>query len=129
MLDIDYFKFFNDTAGHQAGDDCLRSVARTLLETLHRAGDVVARYGGEEFAVLLPETDVEHASQLAETLRARIEALRIPHAASPLGNVTVSIGAATVVPPRDGSGCEELVRVADAALYDAKRLGRNRVVA
>jgi diguanylate cyclase (GGDEF)-like protein len=120
MLDIDYFKYFNDTAGHQAGDECLRNVARTLLETLHRAGDMVARYGGEEFAVLLPETGAEHALQLAEVLRARIESL---------GTVTASIGVATMVPPRDGSGGEELVRVADAALYEAKRLGRNRVVA
>jgi diguanylate cyclase (GGDEF)-like protein len=128
MLDIDYFKLFNDTSGHQAGDDCLRSVARALSETLQRAGDVVARYGGEEFAVLLPETDAGHALQLAEMLRAKIDSLVIVHTASPLGRVTASIGVATIVPPPDGSGCEELVRVADAALYDAKRMGRNRVV-
>ncbi|HEX6086613.1 MAG TPA: diguanylate cyclase [Thermoanaerobaculia bacterium] len=129
MLDIDYFKPFNDSEGHQAGDDCLRKVAGTLSETLHRAGDTIARYGGEEFAVLLPETDAEHALQVAETLRARVEALRLPHPASPLGIVTASIGVATVVPPRDGSGSGDFVRVADAALYDAKRLGRNRVSA
>jgi len=127
MLDIDYFKLFNDTEGHQAGDDCIRNVAGTLSGTLHRAGDMVARYGGEEFAVLLPVTDAEHALQVAETLRSRIEALRLPHAASPLGSVTASIGVATAVPPRDGSGRVDFVRVADAALYDAKRLGRNRV--
>jgi diguanylate cyclase (GGDEF)-like protein len=129
MLDIDYFKLFNDTEGHQAGDDCIRKVAGTLAETLHRAGDMVARYGGEEFAVLLPETDAEHALQVAETLRSRIEALRLPHAASPLGTVTASLGVATAVPPRDGSSCGDFVRIADAALYDAKRLGRNRVSA
>ena len=129
MLDIDYFKAFNDTAGHQAGDDCLRRVAQTLLDSLHRAGDLVARYGGEEFAVLLPETDAAHAQRMAEMLRGCIHELQIAHPASPLGRVTASIGAATVVPPRDGTGCEEFVRVADAALYDAKRLGRNRVVA
>lgn len=129
MLDIDFFKFFNDSEGHQAGDDCLRKVAGTLSETLHRAGDLVARYGGEEFAVLLPETDAEHALQVAENLRCRIEALQLPHAASPLGIITASIGVTTAVPPRDGSGCGDFVRVADAALYDAKRLGRNRVVA
>jgi len=129
MLDVDYFKFFNDTAGHQAGDDCLREVARTLAASLQRAGDVVARYGGEEFAVLLPETEADRAQQFAETLRQRIEALGIPHAGSPLANVTASIGVATVVPSHDDSGCEELVRGADIALYEAKRSGRNRVAA
>ena len=129
MLDIDYFKFFNDTEGHQAGDACLRNVALALSETLHRAGDMIARYGGEEFAVLLPETDAEHALQVGEALRRRVEALQLPHAASPLGIVTASIGVATAVPPRDGSGWGDFVRVADAALYDAKRLGRNRVSA
>jgi len=127
MLDIDFFKAFNDTAGHQAGDDCLRRVSQTLLESLHRAADCVARYGGEEFAILLPETDTAHAQTLAEMLRERIEALAIPHPASPLHRVTVSIGVAALVPPRDGTACEDLVRIADAALYDAKRLGRNRV--
>ncbi|HVE72816.1 MAG TPA: diguanylate cyclase [Thermoanaerobaculia bacterium] len=119
MLDIDYFKRFNDTAGHQAGDDCLRLVAQALADSLHRAGDVVARYGGEEFAVLLPETNGADARQLAEGLRERVAAT---------GNITVSIGVGSVVPPRDASGCELLVRAADEALYEAKRLGRNRVV-
>jgi diguanylate cyclase (GGDEF)-like protein len=120
MLDIDYFKRLNDTAGHQAGDDCLRAVATMLSESLQRAGDVVARYGGEEFAVLLPETDKADAQHLAERLRARVDAA---------GSITVSIGVATVVPPADASGCETLVRNADSALYEAKRAGRNRVVA
>ena len=103
MLDIDYFKAFNDAAGHQAGDDCLRQVAQTLRESLHRAGDVVARYGGEEFVILLPETDSEHASLIAESLRERIEQLGIEHIASPMGRVTVSIGVASIAPPRDSS--------------------------
>jgi len=128
LLDIDYFKAFNDTAGHQAGDDCLRRVAQTLREAVHRAADLVSRYGGEEFAILLPETDAEHARMVAEHIRERIEALDVPHGASPFGHVTASLGAATCVPPRDGSGPEEFVRVADDALYDAKRLGRNRIV-
>ncbi|HEX6101077.1 MAG TPA: diguanylate cyclase [Thermoanaerobaculia bacterium] len=127
MVDIDYFKPFNDTAGHQAGDECLRRVAETLLACVQRAGDLVARYGGEEFAVLLPETDAGHALQIAHRLRERIEALELAHPASPLGHVTISAGVASVVPPRDGSGSGDFVRVADAALYDAKRQGRNRV--
>lgn len=129
MLDIDYFKAFNDMAGHQAGDECLRRVAKTLLDAVNRAGDLVARYGGEEFVVLLPETDPPRAEQFAKLLRERIEALQIAHSGSPFGFVTVSIGVASVIPPRDGSDAEEFVRVADAALYDAKRQGRNRVVA
>jgi diguanylate cyclase (GGDEF)-like protein len=127
MLDIDYFKPFNDTAGHQAGDECLRHVAQVLRESVQRAGDMVARYGGEEFAVLLPETGADQALQIATRLRERVEAVALPHPSSPLGYVTVSIGVTSIVPPRDGSGSGDFVRVADAALYDAKRQGRNRV--
>jgi diguanylate cyclase (GGDEF)-like protein len=127
MLDIDYFKPFNDTSGHQAGDECLRRVADMLCESVQRAGDLVSRYGGEEFAILLPETGAGHALEIATRLRERIEAMELAHPSSPLGRVTVSIGVASVVPPRDGSGSGDFVRVADAALYDAKRQGRNRV--
>ena len=127
LLDLDAFKEFNDAAGHQAGDDCLRRAAEALRESVHRAADLVARYGGEELVVLLPETDDEHARAIAEHLRERIEMLGIEHPGSPFGVVTVSIGVATAVPSRDGEGCEELVRRADAALYEAKRTGRNRV--
>ena len=127
MLDLDYFKAFNDRAGHQGGDECLRRVAQTLCEAVQRAGDLVSRYGGEEFAILLPETDADHALQIAMRLRERIEELALPHPSSPLGRVTASIGVTSVVPPRDGSGSGDFVRVADAALYDAKRQGRNRV--
>ena len=129
MLDIDYFKAFNDAAGHQAGDDCLRKVAQALRESLNRAGDLVARYGGEEFAILLPETDSEHALTIAESLREHIEGMNIEHAAAPAGHVTVSIGLTSVIPPRDGANAGDFIRSADAALYDAKRSGRNRVVA
>ena len=129
MLDIDYFKAFNDAAGHQAGDDCLRRVAQALGENLHRAADLVSRYGGEEFAILLPETDADAARALAESLREYIESLDIPHPASPLGHVTVSIGLTCVTPPRDGTNVGDFIRAADGALYDAKRSGRNRVVA
>jgi diguanylate cyclase (GGDEF)-like protein len=127
MLDIDYFKPFNDTSGHQAGDECLRRVADMLCECVQRAGDLVSRYGGEEFAILLPETDAGHALEIATRLRERIEAMALPHPSSPLGHVTVSIAVASVLPPRDGSGAGDFLRVADAALYDAKRQGRNRV--
>jgi diguanylate cyclase (GGDEF)-like protein len=129
MLDIDFFKAYNDGAGHQLGDDTLRRVAQTLRDSVHRAGDLVSRYGGEEFVILLPETDAEHARLIAESIRERIETLQIEHASSPFGRVTASIGVATCVPPRDGTGMEPFVGVADEALYDAKRLGRNRVVA
>lgn len=118
LLDIDFFKAFNDAQGHQAGDDLLRRVAQTLRETVHRAADLVARYGGEEFVVLLPETDGEHARGIADSLRQRIADL----------GTTVSIGVATAVPSRDVTGVEDLVRNADEAMYEAKRTGRNRVV-
>jgi len=129
MLDIDYFKAFNDAAGHQAGDECLRRVAQALRDHLHRAADLVSRYGGEEFAILLPETDAESARAVAESIREHIESLDIAHPAAPLGHVTVSIGLASVIPPRDGSNAGDFIRCADAALYDAKRSGRNRVMA
>lgn len=129
MIDIDYFKAFNDNAGHQLGDDTLRRVAQTIKDAVHRAADLVSRYGGEEFSVLLPETDAEHARVIAESIRERVEMLVIEHPTSPHRFVTVSLGVTTCVPPRDGTGIPEFVRVADEALYDAKRLGRNRVVA
>jgi len=118
MIDIDFFKPFNDTHGHQAGDEVMRRVAQTLQSRLHRAGDLVARYGGEEFAILLVGVEAEKALEIAERARADIEAL----------GVTISAGVATIIPHRDVAA-EELVRAADAALYEAKRAGRNRVVA
>jgi diguanylate cyclase (GGDEF)-like protein len=130
LLDIDFFKAFNDSVGHLAGDECLRRVAQALREGVHRAGDLVARYGGEEFAVLLPETGPQHAQQVALMLRDLIASMKIAHAASPLGGrVTMSIGVASTVPPRDQHTIpEDFLRDADAALYEAKRQGRDRVV-
>jgi diguanylate cyclase (GGDEF)-like protein len=125
MIDIDHFKAFNDAFGHQAGDDCLRRVAEALAGGLRRAGDLVARYGGEEFVVLLPGAPAHEAVTIADHLRERVQALGISHIAPNTGSVvTVSAGVAALVP---GKGpLEELTASADAALYEAKRLGRNR---
>ncbi|WP_295996189.1 GGDEF domain-containing protein [Rugamonas sp.] len=128
MIDVDYFKQYNDRYGHGAGDDCLRALS-TLIRTLtpKRPGDVTARYGGEELAVLLPHTDVDGAHAVAERIRAAIEALAMPHSGSPLGVVTVSAGVATIVPQRGVHLEGMLVAAADKALYAAKSAGRNRV--
>jgi diguanylate cyclase (GGDEF)-like protein len=129
LADIDSFKAFNDTYGHQGGDDCLRWVARTLTASFARAGDFVARYGGEEFVVLLPGTGIAQAKTLAERVRADVEALGILHeGSSAAGIVTLSAGVATLV-PREGSSPAALVSEADRALYEAKGRGRNTVAA
>jgi diguanylate cyclase (GGDEF)-like protein len=128
MIDIDYFKTYNDSFGHQAGDDCLRRVADALSRAVGRPGDIVARYGGEEFVAVLADTDMDGAVVVAERLRERVESLRIPHPRSLCGRwVTVSCGSATAFPTRDVQP-DELVGEADRALYRAKREGRNRVV-
>ena len=128
LVDVDAFKLFNDTYGHLEGDACLRRVSETLAASLGRAADLAARFGGEEFVALLPHTSAEEAAGLAERLRGRVEALSIPHATSPVaGVVTVSIGCATAVPTEDGEPAA-LLAAADAALYAAKRAGRNRIV-
>ena len=128
LLDIDFFEAYNDTYGHQAGDDCLKRVAEALNGAIRRPGDMVARYGGEEFVAVLPGTHSEGAALLAETLRARVEALGIAHAASWAGDrVTISVGVATTAPDRDSSPAP-LIAAADRALYQAKHEGRNRVV-
>lgn len=126
--DIDFFKGYNDTYGHQAGDECLLRVARVLAEAAHRPADLAARYGGEEFIVLLVDTGPVGASILAERMRVRIESLRIAHRASSAGAfLTASFGVATLI-PRPGLRSEDLVERADRALYAAKQRGRNRVV-
>jgi len=121
LADIDNFKLFNDTHGHQAGDRCLRDVATLLDSIVGRAGDQVARYGGEEFAALLPETDAQGAASIAERMRQAVEGLETEG-----GRVTVSFGVASVV-ASDRLTPNSLVAAADAALYDAKRAGRNAV--
>ncbi|MDY6942964.1 MAG: diguanylate cyclase [Pseudomonadota bacterium] len=125
LIDIDFFKEFNDHYGHLAGDDCLRQVARTLVSSLKRSSDLAARYGGEEFAVLLPGTPPEGALKVAERIRRRIEMLRIPHEASNVSDVvTVSLGMATRFEIKE-SAPGELIEMADRALYRAKASGRN----
>jgi diguanylate cyclase (GGDEF)-like protein len=129
LIDIDCFKRYNDTYGHQNGDECLQAVATALADGLPRSGDSVARYGGEEFAIVLPFTDKAGAIKVAEQLRHRIEALQIPNKASTVSRfVTISAGAATFVPARD-IDVHELIRLADEALYRAKQAGRNRTAA
>jgi diguanylate cyclase (GGDEF)-like protein len=128
IVDVDCFKSFNDSYGHQAGDACLRRVATALRETVRRPFDFVARYGGEEFAVLLPDTPAASALAVAERIRGDVEALAIPHASSSVAPVvTLSGGIATRVPSA-ALAAEELLHLADTALYAAKRAGRNRVV-
>ena len=127
MIDVDYFKRYNDTYGHQGGDECLRQVAAAMSDVVMRSSDAVARYGGEEFAILLPATDPPGALIVAERIRAAVEALALPHAQSDIaGHVTVSVGAASLVVPLHGEPTQ-LVGLADQALYRAKQLGRNRV--
>jgi len=127
MVDVDFFKSYNDRYGHQSGDECLRKVVQVLSQHVRRAGDFVARYGGEEFVIVCAATDGEHSRILAEGIRAALEKLALPHEPSPLGYITVSIGVSAMV-PSDGQGPDVLIRMADDALYAAKELGRNRVV-
>jgi diguanylate cyclase (GGDEF)-like protein len=126
IVDIDNFKLYNDNYGHLNGDKCLHRVAQALQNGVKRPTDLVARYGGEEFAILLPETELEGAAMLAESLRQQIINLSLPHAYSPVYNqVTISLGVATVFPHNIPASI--LVERADKALYRAKRNGRNRV--
>lgn len=126
MIDVDFFKAYNDTYGHQAGDDCLKNVALLLQEEVHRTGDLLARYGGEEFVVILPDTDREGTAAVAERLRAKVESARAPHEASTISDyVTISLGTATIA-PKGRRSSDALITAADEALYKAKRNGRNR---
>lgn len=127
LVDVDYFKQFNDHYGHQLGDECLQQVGCLLAEVLRREDDLAARYGGEEFALLLPCTSQQGAVQIAEQVRAALRALDIPHHKSLVsGRVSCSFGVATLVPDQSLS-MAELVQKADAALYQAKHNGRDRI--
>ncbi|RMH71452.1 MAG: diguanylate cyclase [Cyanobacteria bacterium J007] len=128
LCDIDCFKLYNDTYGHQAGDECLQSVAATLTECVKRPCDLVARYGGEEFAVILPDTDLEGARNVAERIRRTIFELSIPNHNSYVSPyVTMSVGVATTTPEPDSSW-SQLIALADKALYASKNKGRNRAI-
>ncbi len=125
LCDIDFFKDYNDTYGHQAGDRCLQQVAQVLKESGCRREDLVARYGGEEFAVILPNTLPEGASAVAERIGKALNSFNIPHRNSKVcDRITVSIGIATVIPTKNDS-FERLIASSDQALYQAKQKGRN----
>ncbi|WP_397459482.1 diguanylate cyclase [Pseudomonas asplenii] len=129
LLDIDHFKKYNDTYGHPAGDECLRRVAMLVRNAVRRPTDLAARYGGEEMAVILPGTDLKGALLLAEDIRAAVDDSNIESRSVELGRVTVSIGVAGGIPSPGSQGHEELLLLADKALYKAKQNGRNLVVA
>ena len=127
MIDVDFFKNYNDHYGHQAGDDCLRQIAALLQTHARRASDLAARYGGEEFVLLAADTSLDLAHTMAESIRGAVEALHKPHEASPLGCVTCSIGVAALS-PQESTSADLFIELADQAMYRAKEQGRNQVV-
>jgi len=127
LIDVDHFKAFNDAYGHPAGDACLKTVADVLARSIRRPLDRCARYGGEEFAVILPETPIEGALRVAGAIQDGLGAAAIPHAGSDTGIVTISIGVAIHAGGSSGAAVNDLIGSADAALYEAKAAGRNRV--
>jgi diguanylate cyclase (GGDEF)-like protein len=126
MVDVDYFKRYNDHYGHTGGDQCLRGVATALRVHARNDMDLVARYGGEEFALIVPGASIDAASLVAHRVHSAVRALREPHAASPYGIITVSAGVAACMASEDMTP-EQLIAMAEAALHRAKRFGRNRV--
>jgi diguanylate cyclase (GGDEF)-like protein len=128
MVDIDHFKAYNDIYGHQAGDDCLRRVAGILRSAVQRPADIVARYGGEEFAIVLPNTDIGGAETVAEKIRMLIHRAKLPHQGSAVSEfITLSLGV-TVMLPHPLKAPDDLIKIADQALYEAKKSGRDRIV-
>ena len=126
LLDIDYFKFYNDFYGHQAGDDCLIQFAQTAAKQLKRPADLFARYGGEEFIVVLPNTNLDGEIMVADSIQQAIHDLAIPHQQSTVSNiVTVSMGISCLIPHLDLS-IEGFIKQTDDALYQAKQQGRDR---
>ena len=127
MIDVDHFKHYNDAYGHQAGDVCLQSITQAALSAVKRPSDLLARYGGEELVALLPHTDLNGATVIAQDIRRAIAERHIEHADSPVsGEVTVSIGVAATLPDQ-AADAAALVAASDKALYAAKSGGRNRV--
>ncbi len=126
MIDVDFFKKFNDRYGHQKGDDCLQAISSCMQKNAQRITDTLARYGGEEFAIIMVNTNTENALILAERIRKDVEGLSIPHDDSIFGKVTISLGLATI-----GKGAEishaQFFEKADNALYKAKETGRNKI--
>ena len=128
LCDVDFFKLYNDTYGHLVGDFCLQQVATTINSCVKRPSDLVARYGGEEFAVILPNTDANGALQVAESIRQKVQALKITHATSTVNEfVTLSLGVTTVIPNTEINP-DLLIAITDKALYSAKEQGRNRII-
>ena len=127
MVDVDHFKKYNDTYGHQGGDECLKMVAAQVARAAPRASDLAARYGGEEFVLVLGETTVDGAKWVANNIRQHVNDLMMPHSASSSRHVTVSCGVASVL-PLEGMAFDTLLKAADQALYQAKEQGRNTVV-
>jgi len=128
MVDIDHFKQYNDTYGHLAGDEVLKTVAQTVMRSFRGPKDLAARFGGEEFVVIIPQTKTADLRKLADKVVSAVEALNLPHSASTArGKVTISAGGATSI-PRNGGSFFSLIEAADKALYEAKRMGRNRAL-
>ncbi|OIP72310.1 MAG: diguanylate cyclase [Oscillatoriales cyanobacterium CG2_30_40_61] len=132
LCDIDHFKIYNDTYGHQAGDQCLRAVAQAISDIIQRPADLVARYGGEEFVIILPQTDAKGATYIAEAVREQIKALALPFHTDKLPNrpesiITISLGVASAIPGVDVMDIETLFLATDEALYEAKKHGRDQV--
>jgi diguanylate cyclase (GGDEF)-like protein/PAS domain S-box-containing protein len=129
LCDVDHFKLYNDTYGHQQGDRCLQKIAQAISQVIKRPADLVARYGGEEFVVVLPDTDLNGAKYLAQQIRLKVASLKIPHINSPVDlYATLSFGLACCIPNHHQTSCDTLISAADRGLYQAKELGRNRVV-
>lgn len=127
MIDVDKFKLYNDIYGHQEGDRCLTLISELIVNSLRRPDDIVARYGGEEFVVVLPDTDVDGAAEVAERIRRHIEAAAIPHSGSDMGLVTASIGLSSTGPGKQKDMVASLIKKADDCLYQSKAEGRNRL--
>ena len=126
IVDVDLFKQYNDSAGHLEGDECLRSIARVIADTVKTAKGFAARIGGEEFAIILPSATETRAMEIAEEVRRRVAGLGLTHPCTPSGVQTVSLGIAARV-PAGGQDWIDLMRLADQALYSAKRSGRDQV--